>query len=132
MSYEFYKLLHLLCILGLCCGLGGMAILALLGGAEGEHKQLRKVLMIVHGVALLVIFVAGFGMMARKGIGIGASNTGWPPWIFGKFGIWMAFGALAAFVKRKAGLATHIFWIVPLLGAIAAYLAIMHPGAPGG
>lgn len=104
-----------------------MAVLAAVGDGDGKHKGLRKGLMIGHGVTLLVIFVAGFGLMARKKIGIG-SGTGWPGWIFGKIGIWLAFGALAAFIKRKAGLMPHILWIVPLLGGIAAYLAVVHPG----
>ncbi len=128
MSYEFYKVIHLLCILGLTCALGGMGVLAWVNSGGDEHKGIRKALMIVHGVSLLLIFVAGFGLMARKGIGIGAANTGWPGWIFGKIGIWLAFGALAAFIKRKAGLAAHVLWIVPLLGGVAAYLAVVHPG----
>ncbi|MEM6995733.1 MAG: hypothetical protein AAF721_34810 [Myxococcota bacterium] len=132
MSYEFYKVLHLLCILALACGLGGLAVLSLTSSAD-DHKGLRKGLMIVHGVALLVIFVAGFGMMARKGIGIGAAgDTGWPGWIFGKMGIWLALGGMAAFIKRKADLSWHALWAVPVLGALAAYLAVVHPGAAGG
>jgi len=129
MSYEFYKVLHLLCIFALVCTLGGLAVLALVGDPKGTHRKVRKTLMIVHGVALFLIFVAGFGLMARKGIGIGASSDGsWPGWIFGKLGIWLAFGALAAFMKPKAPVARNALWIVPLLGGLGAYLAVVHPG----
>lgn len=103
-------------------------MVGLVGDPDGRHKGLRKGLMIVHGTTLLLIFVAGFGMMARKGIGIGAANTGWPGWIFGKIGIWLVFAALATFIKRNAGLGRQVFWIVTALGGAAAYLAIVHPG----
>ena len=134
MSYEFYKVLHILGILALLSALGAAGILATVGNPDGEHKALRKTLMMIHGIALLVIFVAGFGMMARKGIGIGAaSDTGWPGWIFGKIGVWFVLGALAMFIKRKPDHGRHVLWLAPLLGAVAAYLAVVHPGAgPGG
>jgi hypothetical protein len=136
MTYEFYKVLHVLGILGLLSGVGAAAILGLVGEPNGAHSSLRKTLMMTHGVALMVIVVAGFGMMARKGIGIGAAagaDTGWPGWLYGKIGIWLAFGALAGFIRRRPESGRHILWVAPLLGAVAAYLAVVQPGAgPGG
>ena len=129
MSYEFYKVLHLLGILALVCALGALVILAQVGDREGEHKATWRSLMITHGVALAVIFVAGFGLMARKGIGIGATgDSSWPAWIFGKMGIWLLFGASAGLLKRKPTAAGRFLWLAPLLGGVAAYLAVVHPG----
>lgn len=129
MSYEFYKVLHLVCILLLACSLAGSAVLRMVGDPEGEHASVRKRLAIAQGVALVLIFVAGFGLMARKGIGIGAANSGWPGWIFGKIGVWLAFGAVPAFIKRKT-LGWHALWLIPALVGVGAYLAVVHPGSP--
>ena len=58
MPYEFYKVLHLFGILLLFTALGGVVMVQLRGGSDEERKAFRKPLMIVHGVALLIIFVA--------------------------------------------------------------------------
>ena len=128
MSYEFYKVLHLVCILVLACSLAGLAVLRMVGDPDGAHDPVRKRLVMAHGVALVLIFVAGFGLMARKGIGIGAADSSWPGWIFGKIGVWLAFGAVPAFIKRK-DLGWHALWLIPALVGVGAYLAVVHPGA---
>ena len=74
-------------------------------------------------LALIVILVAGFGLMAKLGM-----MKGWPTWIYGKLAIWVVLGAAATAVRK---LADHgKLWIVllPVFGAVAAYLAILHPG----
>ena len=65
MSYQFYKLLHLIGVIILFSGIG-----AVLATANGTTKN--KLASIANGVGLLVIFVAGFGLMARL-------NTGFAP-----------------------------------------------------
>ncbi len=124
MSYEFYKVVHLFGILLLFTSLGGLAMLSLRGGPEGETKPLKKMLMILHGVALVVVFVAGFGLMARKGM----MGSGWPGWLFGKLGIWLVFGGLATAVIKRPALGKVWYVVLPLLGAVAAVLAIYQPG----
>ena len=84
MSYETYKVLHLLGIMLLFACLGGLAILTLRGGEDRDVAPLRKLLTIGHGVSLLVVFVAGFGLMARIGI-----MKGWPTWIYAKLALWL-------------------------------------------
>lgn len=94
-------------------------------GATKDQPGTRKLLMAMHGTALLIILAAGFGLMARKGIGHGG---GWPGWLYGKLGIWVVFGASIAFVRRAGEKATMWLILLPLLGAVAAWLAVNQPG----
>jgi hypothetical protein len=121
MSYEFYKVVHLLGILALFTSLGGLVMLVLRGGAESETTRLRKMLLGVGGVSLLVIFVAGFGLMARREM-MGAP---WPLWIYFKLGFWLVLGASQTVVRRIP--ATWWYLLLPALGAGAAYFAIAKP-----
>lgn len=121
MPYEFYKVLHLLGILVLFTAMGGLAMVTLRGGTDEEKKAARKPLMILHGVALLVIFVAGFGLMAKMGM----MQSGWPTWIFGKLGVWLALGGAIAMLKRPMGNTWYL--VLPALGAVAAALAVYKP-----
>lgn len=122
MPYEFYKVLHLLAILALFTSMGGLAMVAIRGGSDEEKKKARKPLMIIHGVSLLVIFVAGFGLMAR----LGMMASGWPTWIFGKLGVWLVLGGASAMLKKPMGAAWYL--ILPVLGAVGAALAVYKPG----
>jgi hypothetical protein len=122
MPIEVYKLLHLLGIMLLFASLGGMAILGLRGGEEREVAPLRKLLTIGHGVALLVVFVAGFGLMARLGI-----MSGWPTWIYIKLALWLVLGAAVAVVRRTPELGRVWLFLLPLVGAAAAWVAFTHP-----
>src|SRR5690606_13885197 len=122
MPTEVYKLLHLLGIMLLFASLCGMAILGLRCGEDREVKPLRKQLVIAHGVSLLVVFVAGFGLMARLGI-----MSDWPTWIFLKLGLWLVLGAAVAVVRRTPELGRLWLWLLPLVGAAAAWIAFTHP-----
>lgn len=122
MSYETYKAIHLLGILLLFTALGGSAMLALRGGDDAQVRPYRKMLAATHGVALLVVFVAGFGLMARLGI-----MTGWPLWIWVKLGVWLALGAVVVIIRRKPELGRAWYVVLPLIGSIAAYVAITKP-----
>jgi hypothetical protein len=122
MSYETYKALHLLGIFLLFTALGGSAMLALRGGEDEQVRPHRKLLAATHGIALLVVFVAGFGLMARLGI-----MAGWPLWIWVKLGVWVALGGAVAVIRRKPALGRAWYVVLPLLGSIAAYMAITKP-----
>jgi cytochrome bd-type quinol oxidase subunit 2 len=125
MSYEFYKVVHVLGILLLFTALGALAVHVQRGATDEEHKPLRKFLAMVHGIAMLVILVGGFGLMARKGIMTGA----WPTWIYIKVALWIALGGSVALVRRKAELGKVWLIVLPLVGATAAYVAVYQPGS---
>jgi hypothetical protein len=74
--------------------------------------------MITHGVGLLLLVVAGFGMLARLGI------YSPPGWVIGKIVIWLALGAFVALAYKKAQLAKKFWLAVPVLVLISAVLAI--------
>lgn len=122
MPTEFYKVLHVLGIMLLFASLGGMAMLGLRGGDDREIKPLRRVVMIGHGVALLVIFVAGFGLMARLGI-----MGGWPTWIYIKLALWLVLGGAVALLRRVPEMGRVWLFLLPLVGAAAAWVAFTHP-----
>lgn len=122
MPIEVYKLLHLLGIMLLFASLGGTAILGLRGGEDREVAPLRKLLTAAHGVALLVVFVAGFGLMARLGI-----MSGWPTWIYIKLALWLVLGGSVALLRRTPQLGKLWLWLLPLVGAAAAWVAFTHP-----
>jgi hypothetical protein len=118
MSYEFYKVLHILGLALVVLSLGGIIHHVINGGTK-QSDAFRKGTMITHGVGLVLLVVAGFGMLARLGI------LATPPgWVIGKIVIWLALGAFVAIAYKKAALAKK-FWIaVPVLVVISAVLAI--------
>jgi hypothetical protein len=122
MPIEVYKVLHLLGIMLLFASLGGMAVLGLRGGEEREVTPLRKLLSITHGVSLLVVFVAGFGLMARLGI-----MSGWPTWIYIKIALWLVLGGATVLVRRTPELGRVWLLLLPLVGGAAAWVAFTHP-----
>lgn len=126
MSYEFYKVLHLLAILLVFTSLGGLAMIAWQsrsGAATDEARGARRTLAIINGIAILVVFVAGFGLMARTGVATGA----WPLWIYGKIGVWVLVVASMMIVRKKGGLGALWYVLLPLVGAVGAWLAVNKP-----
>ena len=123
LSYSFYQVLHLFGAFVLFSALGGMCALALSNEA-GERA--RRLLGIAHGVALLLVLVAGFGQLARLG-------EYWPVplWAWLKLGIWVVLGGAVTVVRRRPDLAGLLLWLLPLLGALAGYLAIYRVGGGG-
>lgn len=123
MPYEFYKVLHIFGNLLLFVSLGGLAMLVLRGGSPEEVKPLRKYVAMTHGLALLVVFVAGFGLMAR----LNMMGMSWPLWIYVKIAVWLVLGAAIALIARLPALGKGWYFILPLLGGLAAYMAVYKP-----
>ena len=123
LSHAAYKLVHLAAILMLFSGIGGLWAISR-NKSAGDPSAARKVLMALHGVALLLILVGGFGMLARLGL-----HGGWPPWVWIKIVLWLVIGAWPVVLRRIERPSTLIFLIAPILGAIAAWAALFHIGA---
>lgn len=117
MSYEFYKILHLTGLVALFASLGALAVLP---------ADRRRPFMAIHGGAALLMLVAGFGLLARLGIMHNLKEAG--IWVYAKIIIWLLLGAMPVVLKRKPDLATSMLGVAVLLGAAAAFFAIMKPG----
>ncbi len=121
MSYEFYKALHILGIALLFLAFGGLAGHALNGGTKETNKA-RGLMLASHGIGLVLILVAGFGMLAK----MGGSGGMFPSWIHPKLLIWLLLGAATMPLQRKNALAKPLWFVLPLLALTAAYLALSH------
>ena len=110
-SYETYKILHLMSLMVLFTTLS----LQLYGLSNRLHK-------ILTGVATLFVLVSGMGLMARLGIGHGSA---WPAWIYLKFTVWFLVGVGGALVvKRLPQYRRHTYWITLALFFVAATAAV--------
>lgn len=126
MSFEFYRVVHLFGIVLLFTALGGLAVFSWLTrngkGDAADVTATRKRLAMLHGIALLVILVAGFGLMAKSGI-----MKTWPTWIFGKLTIFVVLGGASVFVRKTGAMGRTWLVVLPLLGLLAALLAVFKP-----
>ncbi len=122
LSHTIYKVVHILGILLLIGGLGGLWALAA-AATDDSRRSARKVVLITHGIAMFLILFAGFGMMARLGI-----TGSWPLWIWIKLAIWVLLGALPVLLRRWQKPVGAVFYLAPILGAIAAWAALFHIG----
>lgn len=119
-SYQIYKLIHILGILFLFTAFGGLA-LHVLGGGTKENAP-RKLIASAHGIGMTLVLIGGFGMLARIGL-----LTSLPGWALTKLGLWLVFGGALTFFYKKPNLAKVLWFGLPLLGTFAAYLALYKP-----
>ena len=116
MPLETYKLIHLAALILLTVAFGGMLF------GRGEDGRAPRRATLLHGLGLLAMLVAGFGMLARLGI-----SWPWPGWVFGKLLIWVVLGALPVLIRRRrlppvAGALT-----IAVLATAAAALVLYKP-----
>ncbi|EPG65945.1 hypothetical protein ACE5IS_11645 [Leptospira wolffii] len=119
-SYQIYKLIHILGILFLFSAYGGLA-LHVLGGGTKENSP-RKWIAMAHGLGMTLILIGGFGMLARIGL-----LTSLPGWAITKVVLWLVFGAAMTVFYKKPSLAKVLWFGLPILGTFAAYLAMYKP-----
>lgn len=122
MSYAFYNVLHLLGIFLLLLSLGGISTHILNGG--NRNYPLRKWIASIHGIGLLIIFVAGFGLMAKIGM---VGQGMWPAWIFIKLSIWLILGAMPVLLYRVPKYSVIWAGLTFVLAGFSAWTAIYKP-----
>ena len=113
-----YKALHVLGLFLVFTGLGGLMIQALTG--TGDNRAARRLVGIAHGVGLLIVLVSGFGGLAKLQVGL-------PVWVWLKVAVWIVIGGVIVVIRRQPKLVGALWWVLPLLGAFAGYLAIFKP-----
>jgi hypothetical protein len=110
MPYTTYQIIHLIGLAALAIGTGGMM-------ANGNN---RKLFAIWQGIGLLVVLVAGFGMLAK-------GHMGMPHFAIVKSVLWVVVAALPVILRKlKAPLSVAILVLLTLVG-ILAYLGVMKP-----
>ena len=122
MSYAFYKTLHVFGVILLFTSLGAYAHHNAVGGDKASNSR-RKVTAATHGVAMLILLVAGFGA-AGKGHML---SNGFPLWIAAKIVLWLFFGAIVGVLSKRPGIGGVLWWVLPILGGLAGALAITKP-----
>lgn len=123
-SYPLYKVVHLAGVLFLFTAFGGLILHAINGG-DRESNSARKLTAVTHGLALVFILISGFGLIARLGYG---HDGAWPMWIWLKVAIWLALGGALVAIKKAPDHGRLLWLIIPLLGIVAAFLAVYKPG----
>jgi hypothetical protein len=117
MSFEFYKLLHVVSVIVVLFALGGLTAATKAVASSNGSKQ--KIFSILHGIGLAVILVSGFGMLARLGL-VGEM----PDWVKLKIGAWLVIGSFAAVYKRKPHWAYATGGLALFIAFCAAHLGL--------
>jgi len=108
--YPIYQIFHLVGLAALAIGTGGMM-------ANGSN---RKLFAIWQGVGLLVILVAGFGMLASHQLGL-------PHFAIVKTILWVLVAAMPVILRKlKAPITAGILVSLTLVG-ILAWLGVTKP-----
>ena len=112
MRPEFYQVLHISSLLTMAAAIGAILL-------SDRRSKLANVLL---GLSSLLVFVAGFGLMAKLGY---PTNT---QWILIKLVIWLLIAAIVPIVaKRFPQAKTATFFAVLGLLIVAASFAYLKP-----
>lgn len=95
MSHTFYLFLHLVSLFTVLITLGGITTHMLSGGTK-QNFATRKPMAIIHGIAVVIAFISGFGLIAKGGFSF--SNS---PWLYGKMLCWLILGAFPTIAYKK-------------------------------
>lgn len=120
MTYLAYKLIHLVGVVLLFTALGALVVRQV-GGHSSPRDRGGRLAGMTHGLALILIVVSGFGALAKLGLGL-------PVWAWAKLGIWLLLGASLLAIRRMPSAAPWLWWLLPILGGVAAWLALYKPG----
>jgi hypothetical protein len=118
MSFEFYRVLHACGALLLFLSLGGILL-------TPKDQKPAKLAMILHGVALLIMVVAGVGTVHKSADT--AIPLKWGAWLYAKIGCWVLLAILPVLIKK--GLVPRFLGLLLAIaaGAAAVWIAMEKP-----
>lgn len=122
MSFGFYKVLHIIGALLLFMSLGG-ALMHAFRGETKDKNPFKGLLAATHGIAMLILLVAGFGAAGKGGF----FANGMPGWVIAKLVVWFFFGGVLAAIGRKPQSSRPLWILLPILGGVAVWLAVNKP-----
>ena len=114
MSVAFYHVLHLVGVMCLMLGLGGILAVG------KDHADANRFVSILHGVGLVIVLVSGFGIAGKAGLGF-------PTWMIVKLVLWIVMGALLVVGKRGVLPAKATVLVALVLGGVLAWLGYTKP-----
>ncbi len=123
LSHQLYNVVHIVGIILLMSALGGAAVHAMTG-TPADSLRARRLLAVLHGTGAFLILLGGFGMLARLGVMHGA---GFPAWVWVKLVVWALLMVALLAPYRRPALAKPLLLALPILGGLAAYMAIYKP-----
>ena len=88
---------------------------------RNDSKELKRLGSITSGIGLVLIFIAGFGLMAKL------YNNSFQSWMLVKIIIWLALGGIIVLINRVPSIAKLIWWGMIAMGALAAYMVYARP-----
>lgn len=113
MPAYIYHILHLTGIIMLFIGYGALLGRSLSGSDSAQVKKLGS---ITSGIGLLLILIAGFGLISKMDYSFTA------PWILVKLVVWVALGGLIAAINRLPAMAATLWWVIIALGVLASLM----------
>lgn len=117
MSITFYHILHVFSVFVLT----GYTFYAFAAPAET-----RKKVLIVTGIASLLVFISGFGLITKL---LGAGSGMWPLWAWIKLVSWLGLSALAGIGYRRRAKAPVFIAVALALIFVAIYAVYTKVGA---
>ena len=118
MDYPTLRIIHLTGLALTFIGLTGILALKMAGGAPLPK---RLIFHFAFGIGLVTLIVTGFMLGAKLGLHSA------PPWLMGKFVIWLLAAASMVLANRFYRFAPWIVLFFVALVATAAWLAIDKP-----
>ena len=111
-SYEVYKILHIMTLLTLLFSVGFS-----LNNVEMSSKRSFR---IIYGVVSFLVFVGGMGLIARIGIKHGEA---FPAWIMVKIVAWIVLNLLIVVILKTKNQKTKYFCAATI--AVVVFIAVM-------
>jgi uncharacterized membrane protein SirB2 len=111
---HIYQLLHVLSLLVL----NAQIFMAFANPAPENRKRT----MIITGIAALIMFISGFGMLTINKIPFAST-----PWIWVKTVCWLALAAMAGIAYRKPEHRAVLSYVTLVIVAVAVFMVYVRP-----